>query len=67
LLAAALAGDGIALLPEWLVDQDIGARRLKRVLADWTTPLTTVWAVYRSESRAAARIKAFVDAMTIRS
>jgi DNA-binding transcriptional LysR family regulator len=65
LLAATLAGDGIALLPDWLVDQEIEARRLKRVLADWTTPMTSVWAVYRSESRAAPRIKAFVDAMTV--
>jgi DNA-binding transcriptional LysR family regulator len=65
LLAATLAGDGIALLPEWLVDREIEARRLKRVLADWTTPLTSVWAVYRTESRAAARIKAFLDAMTV--
>jgi DNA-binding transcriptional LysR family regulator len=64
LRAAALAGDGIALLPEWLVQEDLDQRKLKRVLADWTTPQTGVWAVYRAESRAALRIRAFVEAMT---
>ncbi len=64
LLSAAVCGDGIALLPEWLLTDEFPGRRLKRVLYDWTTPQTSVWALYRSESRAAARINAFVDAMT---
>jgi len=63
LLSATTSGDGIALLPEWLLAQEITGRKLKRILADWTTPQTSVWAVYRSESRAAARINAFVDVM----
>jgi DNA-binding transcriptional LysR family regulator len=64
LLESALAGIGIAMLPEWLVARELAARKLERVLSDWSTRETTVWALYRSESRSAARIKAFVEAMT---
>jgi DNA-binding transcriptional LysR family regulator len=64
LLEAALAGHGIALLPQWLVDRDAVAGRLKAVAVGWQTPPTTVWALYRAEARSAARVRAFVDAMT---
>jgi DNA-binding transcriptional LysR family regulator len=63
-LDAVLAGAGICLLPQWLVARDLRDRRLKQVLADWQTPTTTAWAVCRTESRSAARIRAFVDAMS---
>src|SRR5262249_27591789 len=36
LSAAARAGDGLALLPEWLVREDLADRQLKRVLTDWS-------------------------------
>ena len=61
---AALAGHGIALLPQWLVEGDVAAGRLKPVTAGWQTPPSTVWALYRAEARAAPRVRAFIDAMT---
>ena len=64
LLDSAVAGLGVALLPEWLVSRELAARKLKRVLVDWTTPQTTIWALYRSEARSAGRIKAFIEAMS---
>jgi DNA-binding transcriptional LysR family regulator len=67
LLESALAGIGLALLPEWLVSRELAGRHLKRVLSQWSTPETTVWALYRSEARSAARIKAFVEAMAERN
>jgi DNA-binding transcriptional LysR family regulator len=67
LLDSTIAGIGVALLPEWLVSSALATRKLKRILADWSTPQTTVWALYRSEARSAVRIKAFVEAMTAKS
>ena len=63
LLNSCVAGLGIGLLPEWLVTRELAARKLKRVLADWLTPETMVWALYRAAARATARIKLFIDAM----
>lgn len=59
---AALAGLGIALLPEWLVTDDLAAGRLQRVLDAWESGPVGVWALYRVEQRSSARIAAFVAA-----
>lgn len=59
----ALAGAGIALLPEWLAPRS--SRALRRVLGDdgWTTPVVRGWALHRVEVRGAPRIRAVVDAL----
>jgi DNA-binding transcriptional LysR family regulator len=57
---AAVAGMGIAVLPEWLVQDDVAAARLRPVLPDYDAPLVTVSAVYRTEHRATPAVKAFV-------
>jgi DNA-binding transcriptional LysR family regulator len=57
---AALAGVGIALLPDWLVADDVAAGRLRRVLKDYETPLVRTVAVYRTERRSSPAIKALV-------
>jgi DNA-binding transcriptional LysR family regulator len=58
----ALAGAGVALLPEWLVEA--GPRGLKRLLPGWTTPPIRAWALHRVEQRGSARIRAVVDALS---
>lgn len=56
----AVAGLGIAMLPEWLVP-----RTLRRVLPEWqTTPVTQTWALHRIELRGAPRIRAVIAALT---
>ena len=55
----AIAGVGIALLPEWLVDG-----RLKRLCEGWTTPEIHAWAIHRIELRCAPRIRAAIEALT---
>ncbi len=60
---AARSGVGIAFLPLWLVEDDLRARRLRRVLPEWSSPLITAWAIYRSQLRASASVRAFLDAM----
>jgi DNA-binding transcriptional LysR family regulator len=62
--ALALAGQGIALLPDWLVRDDIAAGRLKRVLAEHATPLVQLWALHRIELRDAPRVRVFLDHVT---
>jgi DNA-binding transcriptional LysR family regulator len=59
----ALAGMGLALLPEWLVAGDVLANRLKRAAPGWETPRVTTWALYRAELRGSPRIRAFLDAI----
>lgn len=58
---SAVAGLGLALLPDWLVAPDVAAGRLKIVLSGYHTAPTVVSAVYRTELRGVRRVKAFVD------
>lgn len=61
LRGAALDGIGIALLPDWLVERDLAARRLRVLLRDYRTPPVVVSALYRTELRGSPRILALVD------
>jgi len=60
---AALAGLGVALLPAWLVHEDIAAGRLTRLLPGWSANEVSVVAVYREELRGTARLRALVDGL----
>lgn len=57
----ALDGAGVALLPEWLVQKDIAAKRLLHLLPEWESAPISVWALYRVELRSSLRVKAFVE------
>ena len=59
-----VAGSGVALLPDWLVRDDLAAGRLKRVLPDRETPLVGLLALHRIELRDAPRTRAFLDHVT---
>jgi DNA-binding transcriptional LysR family regulator len=58
---AAIAGLGLALVPEWMVASDLAEGRLRRVLAVCRSKPITTWALYRTELRRSSRIRAFVD------
>jgi len=62
---AALAGIGIALLPAWIVAEDIKAGRLQRVLPDYgATPTTfdhSIYAVYHRSPRPSPKVRVFID------
>ena len=60
----AIAGAGIAVLPDWLVRDDLAAGRLRRVLPDRETPPVALWALHRTELRDAARVRAFLEHVT---
>jgi len=59
----ALAGAGIAYLPDWVVTADLEQGRLRRVLPQWSSARLDAWAIYRAELRGAARLHAFLDAL----
>lgn len=59
--AATLGGIGIALSPVWLFGQDIQARRLKVVLADYHPKPMPVHALLPANRRHSAKVKACVD------
>lgn len=62
---AAIAGVGIALLPDWLIDRDIASGALIRLLPEWdVAPRRTsgaIHAVYLPSRRSSRPVRSFVD------
>ena len=63
LLNAALAGLGLAYIPEGMADPHIGKGRLKRVLADWCLPFSGYHLYYASRRQSSAAFNLVVDAL----
>jgi len=59
--AAALDGIGIAFAPLWLVGDDIRARRIRAILADYRPKPLPIHAVSPAVRRHSAKIRAWVD------
>ena len=61
----ALEGLGVAVLADWLVDEEVAAGRLKIVLPGWEVAVrgfdTGVWIVYSSRSFLPVKTRAFID------
>lgn len=60
---AALGGAGIVFQPHFIVDDDIAAGRLVRLLPDWQSAELGVYAVYPSRKHLSAKVRTFVDFM----
>ncbi len=63
---AAIGGMGIALMPSWLVGEDIEAGRLRVLLPEWRSGLGSItdggiYAVYLPNRRTSKKVRAFVD------
>jgi len=61
LYSAAVSGLGIALLPAFRCIEELRARRLERVLRDWTAPSTPVHVVYPTSRHLSPNVKSFVE------
>lgn len=63
----AIAGMGVTLLANWLVNEDLGAGRLIDVFPDYTVSATdfhtAAWFVYPSRSYVPLKVRAFMDFM----
>jgi DNA-binding transcriptional LysR family regulator len=55
------AGFGVSLIPRPYVEDDLKSGRLQRVLSDWDTVETTLYAIYPSRQHVAPKIRAFLD------
>ncbi|MEP6667853.1 MAG: LysR family transcriptional regulator [Chthoniobacter sp.] len=58
---AALTGLGLAVLPDWLIAEDLRARRLVRVLPQWKAKDVPLHVVYAGQRLLPARVSAFID------
>ncbi|MEH2303036.1 MAG: substrate binding domain-containing protein [Nostoc sp.] len=58
---ATLASMGLAVLPEWLIADDLANQRLEVVELDYTLPTTFLYAVYTSQRYLSPKIRTFVD------
>jgi DNA-binding transcriptional LysR family regulator len=59
--AALLAGAGFAILPDFMIAQDIAAGRLIHALPHWRLPEGGIHAVFPSARLRAPRVSAFID------
>jgi len=67
LLNAALAGCGLAYVPEGMTAAHVAKGRLSRVLADWCPPYTGYHLFYPSRRQSSAAFALVVDALRHRS
>ena len=61
LIAAASAGLGLVMVPEFMMEAELAAGMLVRVLPDYEGPLLDIWAVYPSRRHLSAKVRLFVD------
>lgn len=67
LLAFALAGCGVAALPDWLLQEPLARGELRRVLPSYTLPPQPVYAVYPDTRHVSAKVRQFIDFLRERS
>ncbi|NHZ80594.1 LysR family transcriptional regulator [Massilia sp. CCM 8695] len=61
LLAAAVAGGGIAMLPTYLVNPVLASGALAHVLPQWRVPALTIYAIYPSRRQLSPAVRALLD------
>lgn len=61
LMTFALAGSGVALLPEWLVATALREQKLVQVVPEFTFPHQGVFAVYPDAQHVPTKVRAFID------
>ena len=66
LMAFALAGCGVALLPEWLVRNALDAGELVSLLPAYTFAQQGIYAVYPDARHVPAKVRTFIDFMRVR-
>ncbi|MGC2520844.1 MAG: LysR family transcriptional regulator [Burkholderiales bacterium] len=58
---AVSSGMGLAGLPEWLIEDDLAARRLVALLPDYALPNAALFAIYTSRRYLSPKVRTFVD------
>lgn len=65
LRAALLAGLGLAMVSEQMVEPELANGTVRAVLNDWDLPGIDVWAIFPSSRRPAARARLFADWLAV--
>ena len=60
---AAIAGLGLAVLPSFMIAEELGADRLRTVLTGYRRGKIGIYAVHPSRRQTPAKVRAFVDAL----
>jgi DNA-binding transcriptional LysR family regulator len=60
-LEAVRAGLGVAVLPDWMIREDLLSGRLERVLPQWTAKELPVHVVYAGARLLPTRVRTFID------
>ena len=58
-------GAGLAILPDFLIEEDVRAGLLKVVLPEWTVPSVGVHAVWPANAPRTGLVKHFVEYLTV--
>jgi DNA-binding transcriptional LysR family regulator len=58
---AVRAGLGVAILPDWLIREDIVSGRLTRILPEWSATPLPANVVYPGQRMLPARVRSFID------
>jgi len=61
LIGLALAGAGIAAVPDYFAAAHVANGALRRVLPEWCLPVVTAWAVFPGRRLMPAKTRAFLD------
>ena len=61
---AVLAGAGLAVLTDYVVDADLSNGRLFHVLPEWSLPRGDIHAVFPTTRYRPAKVRAFVELLT---
>jgi len=59
--AAVLAGAGLTIVPDWMFWPELAGGAVKAVLADWTLPPMSAWAVFPSQRLISSKARVFVS------
>ncbi|MBB1624205.1 LysR family transcriptional regulator [Achromobacter sp. UMC71] len=66
LLAFAVAGCGVAALPDWLLQEPLARGELRRVLPSYALPPQPVYAIYPDTRHVGAKVRQFIDFLRAR-
>jgi DNA-binding transcriptional LysR family regulator len=61
-----LGGLGIALLPTFIVGQELQSGKLQSVLSEYVSPERQIYAVYLPNRHLSAKVRAFIDYLLVR-
>jgi DNA-binding transcriptional LysR family regulator len=64
-LAAALAGAGASVVPDFLVKDELASGRLVQLFADWELPGGGIYAVYPAARHRPSKVRVFVDMLQV--